>query len=72
MPASARREALTLVLAVLVVDAVFVAIYFLTQLRHASNGMKVAFTVVWTAITLAVVIRGLSRIRTARVERKSV
>jgi hypothetical protein len=72
MSARARREALTLLLAVLVVDAIFVAIYFLAQLRHASNGMKVAFTVVWTAITLAVVIRGLSRIRTARVERKSV
>jgi hypothetical protein len=69
--ASVRRETLTLVLAVLVVDAVFAAIYLFARLRHAAGGMKLIFTVVWTLVTLAVVVRGLSRIRTARIERKS-
>lgn len=66
-----RREALVLVLVVLAVDAAFIAVYFLTQLRHAAGDVKLAFTVVWTLVTLAVVIRGLSRIRSARVHRKS-
>jgi hypothetical protein len=66
-----KREALVLVLVVLAVDAAFIALYFLTQLRHAAGGVKLGFTVVWTLVTLAVVIRGLSRIRSARVHRKS-
>jgi hypothetical protein len=68
---SVRQEALTLVLAVLVVDAVFVAVYFLGNVRSGSDATKLAFTVIWTFLTLAVVIRGLSRIRTARVARRS-
>jgi hypothetical protein len=68
---SVRREALLLVLAVLVVDAIFIAGYFLAHLRHASGGIKLAFTLIWTLVTLAVVIRGLSRIHSARVHRKS-
>ena len=68
---SVRREALGLVLAVLALDAVFIAIYFLARLPRASSQIKVAFTVVWTLATLAVVIRGLSRVRHARVRRKS-
>jgi len=33
--------------------------------------VKLVFTVVWTGINLAVVIRGLTRIRSARVNRPS-
>jgi nitric oxide reductase large subunit len=66
-----QKEALRLVLLVVVVDAVFVALYYVAGLREASAGAKLAFTVVWTVFNLAVVIRGLSRIRTARVHRKS-
>jgi hypothetical protein len=71
MPTGVKKEALTLLLMVVAVDAVFIAVYFITGLRNASNGAKLTFTVVWTIITLAVVIRGLSRIRTVRVERKA-
>lgn len=71
MPGSLRREVFGLVLAVLALDAAFVAIYFLAGLNSASSGIKVAFTAVWTLATLGVVIRGLSRIRSARVHRKS-
>ena len=68
---SVKREDLTLVLVVLAVDAVFVGISYLAHLGHASNAIKVAFTATWTFVTLAVVIRALSRIRTARLPRKS-
>jgi hypothetical protein len=71
MPTGVKKEALTLLLMVVAVDAVFIAVYFITGLRNASSGAKLTFTVVWTIITLAVVIRGLSRIRTVRVERKA-
>lgn len=64
---SVRREALSLVGLVLAVDLVFVALYFLTRLQRAPDGAKVAFTAVWTLLTLAVVLRGLTRIRASRV-----
>jgi hypothetical protein len=63
---SVRREALVLVALVLVVDAVFVAGYFLGRIQSSSDVTKLIFTVVWTAATLAAVVRGLTRIRTAR------
>ncbi|MBA3760359.1 MAG: hypothetical protein H0X07_07480 [Gemmatimonadales bacterium] len=63
------REALVLVALVLVVDALFIAVYFGAGIERASDSVKIAFTVVWTAINLIVVIRGLSRIRSARVNR---
>ena len=64
-----KREALVLVGLVLTVDAVFVAGYFLGGVERASDPLKLGFTVVWTVITLAVVLRGLTRIRTARLNR---
>lgn len=59
-------EALLLVGLVLLVDAVFVAAYYLGHLRTLSDPAKVVFTGVWTLVTLAVVVRGLSRVRKAR------
>ena len=64
-----KRVALFLVALVLVVDALFIAVYFGAGIERASGGVKIAFTVVWTAVNLIVVIRGLSRIRSARVNR---
>jgi hypothetical protein len=67
---SVRREALTLIGLVLLVDAVFIAIYFLAGVGNASATMKVAYTVLWTVLTLVVVIRGLARVRNARMNRR--
>ncbi len=64
-----KREALVLVGLVVAVDAIFSALYFGAGIEWASDSVKAAFTVVWTAINLAVVIRGLTRIRSARVNR---
>ncbi len=60
------REVLLLVGVVLLVDAIFVAAYLGANLRKGSDPAKLAFTAVWTLMTLAVVIRGLSRVRKAR------
>lgn len=62
-----KREVLGLVALVLAVDALFIAVYFGAGIERASDSMKIAFTVVWTVINLAVVIRGLTRLRSARV-----
>jgi len=67
MEVTAKREALVLVGLVLAVDALFIAVYFGAGIERASDSVKVGFTVIWTVVNLAVVIRGLTRIRAARV-----
>ena len=61
-----RRELFLLVLAVLLVDALFIAGYLLARLGHASHSVKIAYTAGWTAVTLIVVLRALTRIRALR------
>ncbi|HEX6105793.1 MAG TPA: hypothetical protein VFZ26_09430 [Gemmatimonadales bacterium] len=64
-----KREVLTLLGLVLVVDAVFVAGYVLGHVARGSDGLKLGYTALWTVATLAVVLRGLTRIRAERVRR---
>jgi type VI protein secretion system component VasK len=64
-----RKEVLVLVALVLLVDAIFVAAYFLGRLPTASDTGKLVFTTVWTVVTLCVVIWGLARVRSARPHR---
>ena len=66
MRESVRREALTLIVLVVAIDLLFIAGYFLAGLRAASGAVKLGFTVLWTLATLGVVIRGLTRVRRAR------
>ena len=68
MAETLKRELLWLIGSVLLVDALFITVYFLADLRTTTDTAKVAFTAVWTLITLAVVLRGLSRIRRLRLE----
>ena len=65
-----RREVLILVGLVVMIDVVFIAAYFLGGIDRSSDQMKLLFTVVWTVITLVVVLRGLLRIRRTRVPRE--
>jgi hypothetical protein len=69
MSSQPRREVLLLLALVLALDAVFVAIYFLGHVRGASDTSKVVFTAVWTLATLVLAVRGLSRIRSARLHK---
>jgi hypothetical protein len=61
-----RREVLRLVGLVLGADALFIAAYFLSHLADRSPGVRLGFTAGWTVVTLAIVLRSLSRIRAAR------
>jgi hypothetical protein len=64
--AGLKRELLRLVLIVLLIDGGFVALYLLTPLRWARGTLKLGYTVLWTGVTLLVVLRGLGRVRALR------
>lgn len=64
-----RREVLALVGWVVAVDALFIAGYFALRMASRPNGAKLAYTILWTVVTLAVVLRGLLRVRAERVKR---
>ena len=61
-----RREITTLVVLVLLVDGIFIGGYFMVGLVHASTAAKVGYTIVWTLMTMVIVLRGYSRIRAIR------
>jgi hypothetical protein len=61
-----RREVLALLGLVLGADAMFIAAYFLFHLADRSPGVRLGFTAGWTAVTLAIALRSLVRIRAAR------
>ena len=65
-----RREVLILVGLVVLIDLIFIAAYILGGIDRSTDQMKLLFTVVWTVITLVVVLRGLLRIRRARVPKR--
>jgi hypothetical protein len=69
--AALRRAVLELVLLVVLVDVVFVAIYYWVDLAHASRSVTLPYTVIWMAVTLAVVLRGLGRVRAERLRLRS-
>ena len=64
-----RRELLQLVLAVALVDALFIAGYYLFHLERGSQSIRIGYTAAWTTVTLLVVLRGLARIRERRARR---
>jgi hypothetical protein len=61
-----KRELFLLLATVLVVDALFIAGYFVVHLESAGNPARIAYTAVWTVVTLLLVLRGLTRIRSLR------
>ena len=72
MAGTLRREVLWLIGGVLLVDVAFAAAYFVADLRTTTDTAKLGFTVAWTLVTLAVVLRGLSRIRRLRLESRDI
>jgi hypothetical protein len=62
-----RREVLQLVGLVLLVDGAFIAGYYATDVAAASAQVSFGYLIAWTAATLVVVLRGLGRVRAARV-----
>jgi membrane protein implicated in regulation of membrane protease activity len=67
---SVRRAVLTLVGLVLLVDALFIGGYFLLGVGRATSGVKLSYTIVWTAVILLVVLHSLARVRAERIRRR--
>jgi len=61
-----RRELLRLMLAVVLLHALFITGYYLLHLERGSRPLKLGYTAAWTAVTLLVTLRGLIRIRALR------
>ena len=61
-----RREVVRLVALVLLMDGVFIALYYILGLAARGDRVRLGYTILWTALTLLVVLRALSRIRAAR------
>jgi predicted RND superfamily exporter protein len=64
--APVRRATLRLILGVVVLDAVAMAIYYLSGIAHATIATRQIFVVVWTVATALTVAVLLKRVRTAR------
>jgi hypothetical protein len=60
-----RAAAFKMVLGVLAVDAVGIAIYFLTPVARSSNG-RMSLGLLWVLATLAVLVPGMRAVRAAR------
>lgn len=63
---STRGELLRLVVSVMLVDAAAIAAFFLARLGDATARSRIIFAVVWTVVTLVVVLAGLARVRETR------
>ncbi len=61
-----KRQLLLLVAAVVVVDALFIAMYFLFRLSDVGDAARIGYTAAWTVVTLLVVLLFLTRIRSLR------
>ncbi len=69
-----RRRALTrevglLVGLVLLMDGIFVGLYYVLHIATATPLVRLGYTILWTALTLVIVLRALARIRTLRTRR---
>jgi len=61
-----RRTTLHLVLGVVLLDAVAIGAYYLSDMAHRPQGTQTIFVVVWTAATAITVAFLLRRVRLAR------
>jgi hypothetical protein len=68
--AELRSAVLRLAINVVVLDAIAIAIYYLTEIPLRPSSVRYPFFAAWMVLTLAVVLTGLHRIRVARIRRQ--
>jgi hypothetical protein len=61
-----RRQLMILVGSVVALDLAAGGLYYALDIKDAASRTQMIFAGVWTVATLAVVLRGLSRVRAAR------
>jgi len=65
-----RRHLLEMIGLVIALDAVTIGIYYAVGMKSRPPRVQLAFTAVWTVLTLLVVLRGMGRVRAARLGRR--
>ena len=65
-----RRHLLEMIGLVIALDAVTIGIYYAVGMKGRPAKVQLAFTAVWTVLTLLVVLRGMGRVRAARLARR--
>ncbi len=66
-----RKHLLIMVASILTIDAIAIGLYAALGIADAPRSTRTTFTVVWTVVTVAVVLNGLYRIRLARNARRA-
>jgi hypothetical protein len=61
-----RRLVLRMVVLILLVDAIAIGIFHVANLEQAERNVRLAFTIGWTLVTLAIVLTSLRQIRMER------
>ena len=62
----AQRELMRFVLSIVALEIVAIGIFYAAGIEHASRRGRTAYMLVWMAVTLAIVMTGLRRLRRAR------
>jgi predicted membrane protein len=66
-----RRHLLEMIGLVIALDAITIGIFYAVGMRSRSRRVQLVFTAVWTVLTLLVVLRGMGRVRAARLSRRA-
>jgi hypothetical protein len=67
LAAELKRNLLTMVGAIVVLDGIAIGLYYALDIKSAAPRTQAIYSGVWTAVTLAVVLTILARIRRARI-----
>ena len=62
----AQRELVRFVLSIVALEVVAIGLFYAAGIEQASHRTRTAYMLVWMAVTLAIVMTGLRRLRRAR------
>ena len=63
-----RRHLLEMIALVIVLDAITIGVYYALGMKYRPPRVQIVFTAIWTLLTLLVVLRGMGKVRKARLE----
>lgn len=64
-----RRHLIEMIALVVVLDAITIGIYYAVGMTSRAPRVQIAYTAVWTVLTLLIVLRGMNRVKAARLGR---
>lgn len=64
-----RRHLIEMIALVAVLDAITIGIYYAVGMTSRAPRVQIVYTAVWTVLTLLIVLRGMNRVKAARLGR---